>query len=148
MLVDTFCTECQCLDPQPNSPDYCNPNIQSDGSCDDVNNNDNCEYDGGDCCGENVVTVFCYLCQCLDPTYTTMTPHSPLQTSNSKFTTTLSSECYYSKGDDYCHDENNHANCEYDGGDCCGDNFDASYCTLCQCLDPAYTTTPISATTP
>ena len=27
----------------------------SDDSCDDVNNNQFCNYDGGDCCGANVI---------------------------------------------------------------------------------------------
>ena len=40
------------------------------------------------------------------------------------------------KGDNYCDDENNHPGCEYDGGDCCGDNVDKTYCTKCECLDP------------
>ena len=30
-----------------------------DGFCDDVNNNDQCNWDGGDCCGENVYTDYC-----------------------------------------------------------------------------------------
>ena len=56
------------------------------------------------------------------------------------------------KGDNYCDDENNNANCDYDGGDCCGDNVDTSYCTQCLCLDPgnstiSTTTVPTSTTT-
>ena len=56
-----------------------------------------------------------------------------------------------SRGDRNCDDENNNANCEYDGGDCCGENVDTSWCTQCLCLDPAYSTTSISteqSTTP
>ena len=30
-----------------------------DGYCDDINNNMNCNYDGGDCCGPNVITLYC-----------------------------------------------------------------------------------------
>ena len=30
------------------------PNWQGDNVCDDDNNNANCNYDGGDCCGDNV----------------------------------------------------------------------------------------------
>ena len=33
------------------------------------------------------------------------------------------------KGDGYCDDENNNADCAYDGGDCCGTDVDKSYCT-------------------
>jgi hypothetical protein len=28
----------------------CVEDWKSDGNCDSVNNNENCEYDGGDCC--------------------------------------------------------------------------------------------------
>ena len=40
------------------------------------------------------------------------------------------------KGDNWCDDENNHPGCEYDGGDCCGDDVRKNYCTVCECLDP------------
>ena len=39
------------------------------------------------------------------------------------------------KGDGVCDDENNHAGCDFDGKDCCGENVDADLCTLCQCLE-------------
>ena len=38
-----------------------------DNVCDDVNNNEGCQWDGGDCCGDNVVTTYCQVCACLDP---------------------------------------------------------------------------------
>ena len=44
-----------------------NPDFKGDGECDDENNNAGCEYDGGDCCGYDVVTIACTVCQCLDP---------------------------------------------------------------------------------
>ena len=37
----------------------------SDDSCDDVNNNQFCNYDGGDCCGANVIKQYCIDCYCL-----------------------------------------------------------------------------------
>ena len=37
-----------------------------DGYCDDINNNMNCSYDGGDCCGPVVNTYYCIDCQCCD----------------------------------------------------------------------------------
>ena len=58
----------------------------------------------------------------------------------SDFIFSISLDCKY--------DGNNNANCEYDGGDWCGDNVDTSWCTQCLCLDPAYSTTSISTTTP
>ena len=36
-----------------------------DGYCDDGNNNKECSYDGGDCCGSNINKRFCTACQCL-----------------------------------------------------------------------------------
>ena len=42
------------------------------------------------------------------------------------------------KGDGICDDGNNHAGCEYDGGDCCGSNVHTTHCKKCQCLDPNY----------
>ena len=35
-----------------------------DGYCDDVSNTATCGYDGGDCCGDNVNTLFCFTCAC------------------------------------------------------------------------------------
>ena len=42
------------------------PDWVGDGICDDGNNNHYCNYDGGDCCGSDVNTNYCYECQCLD----------------------------------------------------------------------------------
>ena len=39
------------------------------------------------------------------------------------------------KGDGICDDQNNHAGCNFDGGDCCGPDADTDLCTLCQCLE-------------
>ena len=46
-----------------------------DGYCDDENNNEGCDYDGGDCCpphnwGWN---SYCTICECIDPDATPMT---------------------------------------------------------------------------
>ena len=35
--------------------------------------------------------------------------------------------------DSYCDDGTNNAQCQYDGGDCCGPNVNTYYCTLCVC---------------
>ena len=45
------------------------PDFKGDGKCDDENNNEACEYDGGDCCGSNVDTSYCIECKCSDPNY-------------------------------------------------------------------------------
>jgi len=41
-------------------------------------------------------------------------------------------------GDGYCDDENNNAECDYDGGDCCGNSRSNwnKHCQRCTCLDP------------
>jgi hypothetical protein len=41
----------------------------NDNICDDANNNEACQWDGGDCCGSNVDGDYCTECQCLDPNY-------------------------------------------------------------------------------
>ena len=44
----------------------CNQYWIADGECDDINNNIGCNFDGGDCCGDNVNTQFCTDCLCLE----------------------------------------------------------------------------------
>ena len=41
-----------------------------DGTCDDINNNYFCKFDGGDCCGPNVRKNYCMECKCLETTCT------------------------------------------------------------------------------
>ena len=43
-----------------------NPSWHADGYCDDVNNKEACFFDGGDCCGSDVNTEYCYECLCLE----------------------------------------------------------------------------------
>ena len=57
-------------------------------------------YDGGDCCGNCVVTGHCEDCACLAGVL------------DDGITNTL-------VGDGVCNDETNNAECDYDGGDCC-----------------------------
>merc|ERR1712241_1165286 len=92
------------------------PQWEGDGWCDDGNNNADCSYDGGDCCGDDVKTTYCTACECLE------------------------GECEAPvwQGDNYCDDGNNNPGCEYDGGDCCGDDVDTTYCQECECLDPTF----------
>ena len=42
---------------------------KGDGECDDTNNNCGCDWDGGDCCGNNVNSTYCSQCACLDPNF-------------------------------------------------------------------------------
>ena len=74
------------------------PQWFGDNYCDDDNNNEECGWDGGDCCGDNVITFYCSACECLDPNGrgdgTTEPP---------------TDSCQYPhwKGDNYCDDDNN-----------------------------------------
>ena len=43
-----------------------NPGWVGDGYCDDVTNNVQCGFDNGDCCGLNINTQYCQVCQCLE----------------------------------------------------------------------------------
>ena len=73
------------------------PSYHGDTYCDDENNNEACFFDGGDCCGSNVNTQYCTLCQCLEG----------------------GSNCNGNAGNGYCDDINNNLACNSDGGDCC-----------------------------
>ena len=42
-----------------------NLNWIEDGYCDDELNNAGCGFDGGDCCGFDVNTAYCFECECL-----------------------------------------------------------------------------------
>ena len=42
----------------------CMPWLIHDELCDDQNNNEECDWDGFDCCLENVNTYFCIKCLC------------------------------------------------------------------------------------
>ena len=43
--------------------------------------------------------------------------------------------------DGFCDDETNNLDCNFDGGDCCGDEINTAYCTLCQCKEEDYNVT-------
>merc|ERR1711976_183948 len=109
------------------APDGSNCEIQhwfGDNYCDDENNNPECGYDGGDCCGDNVNTQYCSEFECLEfPPETTQAPDGS------------NCEIPHWFGDNYCDDENNNSECGYDGGDCCGDKVNTMYCSECKCLE-------------
>ena len=48
-----------------------NPFWAGDGWCDDGLNTPECNYDNGDCCGDDVLTssYYCVECECKNPTY-------------------------------------------------------------------------------
>ena len=87
-----------------------------DGFCDDITNNQDCYFDGGDCCGSCVIRIYCSECICRDPEAFVTPALNPLL------------------GNGYCNDEANNENCNFDGGDCCGPCINTKYCIECECL--------------
>ena len=82
---------------------------KGDKTCDDGNNHCGCGWDGGDCCGttKDYDYNYCTKCKCLDP------KNQPKLKPGQKCD-------LHKRGDSYCDPGNNHENCDFDGGDCCG----------------------------
>ena len=51
--------------------------------------------------------------------------------------------------DQWCDDENNNAQCNWDGGACCNNNYSGwdTYCTDCECKESSTTPTPVTTPT-
>ena len=75
-----------------------------------------CNYDGGDCCGSCVNKEYCSTCACLDG--------GPSNSFANNFNFI---------GNGFCDDGLNNAECQFDGGDCCGPSVNTNFCTLCTC---------------
>merc|ERR1711997_706547 len=112
-------------------PAECPTSYVGDNYCDDQCNNEENDFDGGDCCGDDVNEQYCSVCECLEGGTTEGPTEGP-------------SDCIDQWiGDDYCDDENNNAACGFDGGDCCQENpIDGwdQYCSDCLCLEMPETT--------
>ena len=109
------------------------PQWANDDYCDDENNTPECNYDGGACCQESPEEgwdEYCTKCECKTPMTTT---------------TVVPDKCVFPEwaNDDFCDDENNTPECNYDGGACCQispeDGWD-DYCIECECKTPITTT--------
>ena len=62
-----WCTECLCLEGGGTTPSgVCNQGWIGDGYCDNINNNLDCTYDGGDYCLDYVNEDYCEECLCLE----------------------------------------------------------------------------------
>ena len=157
-----YCTICQCLELEgggsggtttpsgTSTSGSCNPGWSGDNYCDDSNNNLNCNFDGGDCCGPNVNTLWCTECLCLEEGGGASGGTTPPPGTTTLSETTTSGGCNPGwSGDNYCDDFNNNINCNFDGGDCCGPNVNTLYCDECECLEGGSggTTTPSGTTT-
>ena len=88
-----------------------NPGYHGDLMCDDVNNNEACFFDGGDCCGSNVNTAACTECLCLELGGCYGTIYGSL--------TDIGYCIQGAFADGYCDSINNNQDCTFDGGDCC-----------------------------
>ena len=86
-----------------------------DGFCNDETNKPECNFDGGDCCGQCIVRDQCLQCTCLQS-----------EVDEHNITNVL-------VGDGYCNDETNNPDCSFDGGDCCGLCINNEFCFECQC---------------
>ena len=99
----------------------------ADGKCDDDFNNKECNWDGGDCCGNNVNKDKCEICECHAPDFEEKCDKKQI-------------------ADGICNDDTNTEECKWDGGDCCGDFLmtehnlgeptDMTECSACECLEP------------
>jgi len=133
---DNYCQDCACLESPPTTEppmettgmpiDNCAvPQWFGDGYCDDENNNEDCGFDGGDCCDNEMDgwDNYCQECECFEYFATTEDP---------------TANCFAPHwiGDGYCDDDNNNADCGFDGGDCCDNEMSGwdNYCSDCACL--------------
>ena len=112
-IIKNHCLNCECLVGENDAAPENNP-LVGDGKCQDELNNENCNYDGGDCCGTCVITDYCKECQCF--------------AGNSGNGLSL---LYIDNG--ICNDETNKQECNYDGGDCCLSCINTEYCSECKC---------------
>jgi len=104
---------------------------KGDKNCDDENNNAGCDWDGGDCCGNQNKYDYCKKCECLDCTKTTKGDKCVKNAKKS-----CGAKDYV--GDKYCDDNNNNAGCNWDKGDCCGIKNNYKFCKDCKCRDCTY----------
>ncbi|CAN0273217.1 unnamed protein product, partial [Scytosiphon promiscuus] len=95
-----------------------------DGFCDYSNNNEECDWDGGDCCpctceDEGFYSGCGSVYDCLDPSVGTDCTPAPASTSVISDDYTGCSGYAGYIGDGYCDYSNNNEECGWDGGDCC-----------------------------
>ena len=74
----------------------CNGNLafRGDGYCDDDLNNLLCGYDGGDCCGANVNTIYCSECLCKEGSSTSSPLATTWPTGSTTQGTVVPNKCY------------------------------------------------------
>ena len=144
-INDTFCQKCLChqgkganLFSQPTEyknafsdliemekldfDNRCKSLYIGDGMCDDENNNEQCQYDLGDCCRPQIFPFqVCQECLCLKE--------------ESK-DYEVCPGFLLAKGDNVCDDFMNNPECDYDDHDCCKPWAFLGHCDQCECHDP------------
>lgn len=95
-----------------------------DGYCDELTNNADCEFDGGDCCACTCSDGPSHTCGQAGDGYDCKDPDVPSDCSTTPSPVAVPGypECdgyAYSFQDGYCDSSLNNADCGYDGGDCC-----------------------------
>ena len=103
------------------------PYSKSDGWCDDYNNVPTCDFDGGDCCLQELQTYFCTACKCHE------------EESGGGMVTVPRFLCGWEDlvNDGFCDDVANNYECGYDGGDCCLEEIQVKTlpCVECTCFE-------------
>lgn len=118
------CNGCNCK--SESNKECHSPELKGDDYCDDRNNINSCNWDGGDCCHKDNKPkqfIYCDECECRDP-----------KGNKKKRPCTLPDY----RGDSHCDDANNKDSCGWDGGDCCGVKVVTTYCKECECKDDSY----------
>ena len=119
------------------------PQLKGDSQCHGFNNNEECEYDGMDCCRPIITDRFCLenTCHChIDGLY-----HPTFEGGTTEKKLLFFSQHYFSDsgctanaayvGDGICDENLNTQNCSYDFGDCCLPDKDTRFCSNCQCFE-------------
>ena len=107
-----YCSECICKKSWENVG--ISNALVGDGFCQDSTNNEDCNFDGGDCCGQCVNNKYCQGCECIGEQFG--------EAKNNAFF-----------GNGICQDDINHEQCDYDGFDCCSPSSNKEYCFQCDC---------------
>ena len=127
----------------------CDQDWIGDGICDDMCNSSEYHFDQGDCCLANdKLNSHCDQCQCycqlnneeFEPSENTMMPNNPewpecYAPPDEPADLDLDSICHLMIGDELCDDLCNHPEQNFDGGDCCLDFIEVTYCNDCFCYN-------------
>lgn len=146
--------DASCVDKGTIESSFCVERFMGDGDCDFVNNDEECGYDGGDCCECTCVDSEEHTCgdlveggfACIDPNAPCADVHEFFFPAADDFEGSMTfSSCEDAFiGDGFCDIDNNNSECGYDGGDCCecdcvnGPNFACGSPAFdpASCIDP------------